>query len=106
VSDAPPGDDGLDPRPLPDHSVLREGRLVAYLWQREGGVLARPGAGGEPLCEIPWADVLCFDPRAEAVLKTMLAKARSYDAFVFELGMEGFDLEEGQAQPHARVRRF
>jgi len=94
------------PEGQPDHSILLHNRLVAYVWARaEGGVLARAG-GGAPICPLPFADVRTFDAHAEPALAEIGAKSKTLDAYLFKLGMEGFEISAGAAKPSAQLRRF
>lgn len=89
----------------PDHSVMFEHRLIAYVWRQSDGVL-RHGLAGEPICEIPFAEIVSFDKNYEATIVELIGKSSGVDALLFKLGMEGLEIVAGDAQPNARLRRF
>lgn len=89
----------------PDHSIMCEHRLVAYVWRQSDGVL-RHGVAGEPICDVPFAEIVSFDERHETTMVELIAKSSGVDALLFKLGMEGLEIVAGDAQPNARLRRF
>ena len=91
--------------PPPTHSVLHTGRLVAYVWAGEAGSLRR-GVNGEVLCEIAFADIVSFDRGRDSLLVELAAKSGELEAFVFKLGLEGFEVVDGAAEPSAGNRQF
>lgn len=99
----------VEPSRPPDHSVLLHHRLVAYVWVHpEGGVMRRASTGGDgkTICDVPFAEVRSFDPRAEATMAALVEKSKSAEAFLFKLGMEGFEIVAGATEPSTRIRRF
>lgn len=91
----------------PDFSVLKQHRLVAYLWRATTGALRRAGASArEPLCAIGYAEIVCFAKVDEPALTGVAQAAPDFDALLFGLGLEGYEVVAGRVEPHARVRRF
>lgn len=91
----------------PDFSVLRDQRLVAYLWRAEGGSLRRAGGTSRPpLCGVPCAEISCFVATEEALLTRVATACADFDVLLFRLGLEGFEVVAGRYEPHARLRRF
>ena len=90
-----------------DFSVLRDQRLIAYLWRRDAGHLRRAGAKGElPLAELAFGEVVVFDAASVPAFETIVKASADFDALLLELGLEGFDVVPGEIKPHARQRRF
>lgn len=106
MSSAAPDLDPGEPREDPDLTVLRDFRLVAKIWRCDQGQLRRAGAAGEPLCDVPFADILTFDTSQDALLTELLERSRDEETFLFKLELEGFRLVEGTVSPHLRMRRF
>ena len=102
----PPGTPITDTPPA--HSLLKDGRLVAYVWPATGGSLRRAGEKGqeEKLGEVPFAEIRTFSPEHEAPLMALVGKARDLDAFLFKVGMEEYQILNGPTSPSLRVRRF
>jgi hypothetical protein len=98
-------DDG-EPRDDPDLTVLRDFRLVAKLWRCDQGQLRRAGRAAEPICEVPFADILTFDKSQDAVLTELIGLSRDEETFLFKLELEGFRVVEGTVSPHLAMRRF
>ena len=90
-----------------DFTVIRRDRLVAYVWRREGGHLRNAGTRGEePICEVGFADVVCYQSQEVELLTAIVQRARDLDGCLFELRLEGFRIEPGAFSPHANMRRF
>jgi len=94
------------PQGAAQQSVLREGRLVAYVWLTHEGRLWRAGSAPRDLGGIGYVDVLCFERAAEATLAELAALARDWDGLAFKLGIEGFVVEPGAVTPAVGGRRF
>ncbi|MBI5509369.1 MAG: hypothetical protein HY903_11510 [Deltaproteobacteria bacterium] len=93
--------------PAPDYSVLLDDRLVAYLWRCEAGAIRRAGAQAEaPLAPLTFADVLLFDMKHAPRFVELGAASADFDALLFKIGLEGFQVVAGAAAPDARRRRF
>jgi hypothetical protein len=90
-----------------DYSVLADNRLVAYLWRSETGHLRRAGAkGAEPIVDVAFAEILLFDATRVEVMRKIVAASTEFDALLFKLGLDGFEVRDGEVAPHARRRRF
>jgi hypothetical protein len=90
-----------------DYSVLADKRLVAYLWRREAGHLRRAGVRGETsLAEIAYADIFLFDAQGVTTFREVVAASADFDALLFKLGLEGFEVVAGEVQPRSCQRRF
>lgn len=106
-ADHPLDFDPDEPREPPTFSVLRAGRLIAYVWQRQAaGSIRRAGRGQEPLAAVPWADVVCFDAGTEPQILELAAASPRLATFRFKLGLEGYEIVRGGVAPHHRMRRF
>ena len=90
-----------------DYSVLIEDRLIAYLWRADSGRLRRAGAKGEtPLAEVAFAEILLFDAGRIELIKEVVTASTDFDALLFKLGLESFDVRPGEMAPDVRCRRF
>ena len=90
-----------------DYSVLADQLLVAYVWRREPGHLRHAGTRGQtPLAELAYADILLFDDRRVSAFQEIVKASTDFDALLFKLGLEGFEVVTGEVKPHARQRRF
>ena len=106
MSDAADEDEGL-PRV---YSVTKDAMLVAYARRdvpEEGGAI-RKASGKEPTVLAPFAHgvVDCFETKAAAAIAEYAAKADSFDALLFTLKLENFQVQAGELKPHASRRRF
>ncbi len=88
------------------YSVFLEQRLVAKVWPAAGKLFVAGKQEREPLLELAWGEVALYDRRSSAVFVEVAQKADSVDAFVFKLGMEGFDVRPGDVAPGPAHRRF
>jgi len=99
-----------DTRGAPTHSVLRDGRLVAFIWAHpdtdrpEGGL--RVGRHGRSLIEVPFAEIELLDLKQSSLLLAVLPDCKGIDTLTFRLGLEDCDVRHGAAEPHAGLRRF
>ncbi len=88
-----------------DYSVLWEERLVAYLWRRSPGRIYR-NQHQAPLAETHFVEVQLFDSLRVELFVRLAGQAKNFDAFLFELGLEGFTVTPGAVAPAAHNRRF
>ena len=94
------------PDPNPDFSVTHGGRLVAYIYSGGAGEFRRAGKSANVLREVPYAEVLSFEPKHEALIASLLEKSADLDTFLFKLELEEFDVFPGRTEPRAHHRRF
>jgi len=91
----------------PDFSLLVEDRLIAYLWRDETGGLAVASAKeATAIAACAFATIKLFDRRHAEKLTAVVAASTDFDALLFKLGLEGFDVVAGAVAPDARRRRF
>ena len=96
-----------EPTEPPTFTVLRDGRLVAYVWQRPaGGSIRRAGRGQGPIASLRCADIVCYVRTAEAELLALAEQSPRLGNLRFKLSLEGYDVVRGRAQPTLHVRRF
>lgn len=89
-------------------TVVREGRLIAYLdtglSEDESGVF-RSGST-ERLADFADARLALFSREHEELLCHIASDCDDLDQLVFRIQLEGFELREGRVAPHANLRRF
>jgi hypothetical protein len=90
-----------------DHSIVKDSRLVAHVFAGGQGELARAGRKGrEPLAALPWGRIELFEASAAALFVDLAAKSESLEAFLWKVGMEGYDVRPGEVTPNLATRRF
>ena len=90
----------------PDHTVLREGRLVAHVFAGGPGALVVAGKAGRELERLSYAGMLLFDKGAAEPLLAIVRAADSLDALLFKLGLEGYEVRRGAVVPDPTLRKF
>lgn len=95
----------------PVYSIFKDNMLVAYARRAvtasgEGAI--RRASGKEPtvLAPIAYGTVDCFDVKAAQVMIEKSREAASFDALMFELKLDGFDVREGELKPNVARWRF
>lgn len=101
------------------HSIMRNDRLVAYLWsplaQADSepnsasglhGFVARGGHELLVLAEGPLCRLVVLDRSSEEVLVSLFKKSSTLEAFFFSAGVEGFWVREGEVMPSEHRQVF
>ena len=93
------------------YSIFKDNLLVAYARRDvpEGGEGAiRKASGNVPriLAPLSYGVVDCFDTKASTVIVAKGTAAASFDALLFALKLEGFDIHEGELKPDITRWRF
>lgn len=95
------------PEGTPHFTLLKDGMLVAKIWQAPGQLRRAGARGASPLCELSFADIEIFDAKSEAVLVQLAQSAKDIDALLFKLKLEEFTVAEGEVRlGGSGVRRF
>lgn len=93
------------------YSVTKDGLLVAYvrreLLEDNTGAVRR-ASGKEPvvLAAFNYGIIDCFENKAGAAIAELAGKSDSLDALLFELKLDGYSVQEGEAKPNAAKWRF
>ena len=96
----------------PQHSLMFENRLIAYIWPLDGpleeymGSLSRAGHSGLRICDVPFAEIVCFMQDHEPALQYWVEQTDSLDAFLYRLKVEGYQGKPGRELPHGHQQRF
>lgn len=90
----------------PSHSVVREGRLVAYIWAGDPGDFRQSGGLGRSLCPVSFGQVRSFYRPDQALIGNLIGQSETLPRFLFKLGMEGYEVREGRFSPEHSLRRF
>jgi hypothetical protein len=93
------------------YSVFKDSMLLAYARRQipqghEGAI--RKASGKEPIVIAQFAHgiVDCFDTKAAKHIAELAAKADDFDALIFALKLDGFDVIEGESKPDINRWKF
>lgn len=92
------------------YSLFKDNLLLAYARRDvpEAGGAIRKASGKESVVLAPFAHgvIDCFDTKAAKHIVEHAAKADGFDALLFALKLDGFDVREGEIRPHGANWRF
>ena len=94
----------------PVYSLFKDNVLLAYARRDvpETGGAIRKASGKEPVVLAPFAHgvIDCFDTKTAKYIIEKAATADGFDALLFALKLDGFDVREGEVKPHGANWRF
>ncbi len=92
----------------PTHTLLLDGRLVAFIYaidESKTAAVVRAGTD-EQIAALADGRVEVFSRTHEELMATVAEEKADLEGFLFRVQLEGFELREGRVQPTASLQRF